>query len=69
MQQSIVFSEEEQLDDVLECGSNVESALLAFFNANCDGGTLGEKVQSLTYQEFPQYFTLKTDGGRKKWEE
>ena len=67
-EQSVIFDPDDVPEHALEHGEQVETALTAFFNANKDSGPLGEEARKHTYQEFPQYFTLKTNGHHKKWE-
>jgi len=68
-QETIIFQTEETPDDISQCGSNIETALTAFFAINRDEGPLGVEARQLTYQEFPQHFTLKSYGSRKKWQQ
>ena len=54
----------------MECGENSDTPLLAFFKANQRPGPIGNFARSLTYQEFPEQFTLKSvegDSHSKTW--
>ena len=67
-EQSVIFDPEDIPEHALLRGEQVETALTAFFDANKNNGPLGEEARKHTYQEFPQYFTLKTNGPHKFWD-
>ena len=69
-EQRIVFDPSLNARHIVECGENSDTPLLAFFKANQRPGPVGNLAWSLTYQEFPKQFTLKSiedDPHSKTW--
>ena len=69
-EQRIVFDPSLNACHIVECGENSDTPLLAFFKANQYPGPVGNLARSLTYQEFPEQFTLKSVQGEphsKTW--
>lgn len=65
--QAVVFNAQDDPQHVIAQGRQSETALTAFFTANNNQGEIGMEARKHTYQEFPQYFTLKTHGNHKEW--
>ena len=61
------FDVEEDPHVVLERARSETTSLTAFFEANCDPGTLGQTARQYTYQEFPQRFRLQKVNSRYTW--
>jgi len=69
-EQRIVFDPSCNACQIIEYAENADTALTAFFKANCMNGDAGDIARRLTYQDFPQHFTLKADESNpqsKKW--
>ena len=64
-QHMVVYDPEENIESILSRASHERTTLTAYFEANCDSGTLGTEARKYTYQEFPQHFTWKSV--EKRW--
>lgn len=60
-EQCIVFNPSKKGKEVVEYAADAETALTAFFKANTLQNDIGDIARSITYQDFPQYFVLKSD--------
>ena len=59
-EQRIVFNPSTNARHSVECGENADTPLLVFFKANQEVGVNGQLARSLTYQDFPEQFVLKS---------
>ena len=59
-EQRIVFDPSSNAQHIVQCGETADTPLLAFFKANQLPGATGHLAQTLTYQEFPEQFVLKS---------
>ena len=64
-QHMITFNPDDNVDTILDRASHEHTTLTAYFDANANGGNLGEQARKYTYQEFPQHFTWYAD--HKEW--
>ena len=60
-EQRIVFNPSLNANEIVEYAENSDTALTAFFKMNQKNDRIGDIARTLTYQEFPQKFTLKSD--------
>ena len=51
----------QNVQHIIECGQIVDTSLTVFFKANQQTGPTGNLARSLTYQDFPDHFTLHSD--------
>lgn len=64
----VTYRPSETVEEVLLRVSRESTTLTAYFDVNREEGEAGVLARSLTYQEFPQKFVLKRDGGGKyRW--
>ena len=49
------------MNEIVEYAENTNTALTAFFKMNQKNDRIGNIARTLTYQDFPQKFTLKSD--------
>jgi len=61
----VTFNPNDDIDVVLQHGTNQHASLTSFFKVNADPGPLGEEAWKHTYQEFPQYFVW--NDNEKRW--
>jgi len=55
-----VFNPSSNAQHIVERGKNADTPLLAFFKANQLLDATGQLAWTLTYQEFPEQFVLKS---------
>ena len=55
-----MFDPSSNAQHIVECGETADTPLLAFFKANQLPGATGHLAKTLTYQEFPEQFVLKS---------
>ncbi len=55
-----MFDPSSNAQHIVECGENADTPLLAFFKANQLLDATGQLARTLTYQEFPEQFVLKS---------
>ena len=60
-EQRIVFNPSQNARQIIESTENIDTPLMAFFKMNQLPGETGDLARSLTYQEFPNHFVIKTD--------
>jgi hypothetical protein len=60
-EQHIVFDPSANAQHIVERTENADTALTAFFKFNQLSGPIGDLARSLTYQDFPNHFVIKTD--------
>ena len=61
----VTFNPNDNIEDVVQRGTQQRTTLTAYFEANANNGPLGAEARQHTYQEFPQYFTWDDVG--KQW--
>lgn len=49
----VVFNPNQDIHAILQRGTQQQTMLTAFFEANSDQGPLGEEARKYTYPEFP----------------
>jgi hypothetical protein len=60
-EQRIVFDPSANAEQIIECGENADTPLLAFFKTNQLPDATGDLARTLTYQEFPNHFVIQSD--------
>jgi PIF1-like helicase len=61
-EQRIIFDPSVNAQHIVECRENIDTPLMAFFKTNQNSSSIGELARTLTYQEFPNHFVIKSDG-------
>ena len=59
-EQRIVFDPSANAQHVVQSQENIDTPLTAFFKTNQISGSIGDLARTLTYQEFPNHFVLKS---------